>query len=83
MIERKTGMPISEGYGLTETASLAHVNVSGFSRITGFVASQTPGIGVPCPDTECALADPDTGEDVPVGETGEVWLRGPQVMKGY
>lgn len=83
MIERKTGMPISEGYGLTETSSLAHVNLSGFSRITGFIASKAPGIGVPCPDTECTLADPDTGEDVPVGEAGEVRLRGPQVMKGY
>ncbi len=83
MIQRKTGMPISEGYGLTETSSLTHMNLSGFSRITGFAASQTPGIGVPCPDTECTLTDPDTGEEVPVGAPGEVRLRGPQVMKGY
>ena len=83
MIKQKTGMPISEGYGMTEACTLTHINLSAFSRITGFITEEKPGIGVPCPDTECRLVDPTTGQDVPVGEAGEVVVRGPQVMKGY
>lgn len=82
-ITRKTGMPVSEGYGLTETSSLTHINLSAFSRITGFMAKEKPGVGVPSADTECRLVDPDTGEDVRAGHPGEVVVRGPQVMKGY
>ena len=83
MIKEKTGMPVSEGYGLTETATVTHMNLSAFSRITGFMAAEKPGIGVPCPDTECRLVDPQSGEEVPVGAAGELLARGPQVMKGY
>ncbi len=82
-IKRKTGMSVSEGYGLTETTSVAHINLTSFSRIMGFMAKEKPGIGVPLPDTECRLADPETGLDVPVGKPGEVVIRGPQVMLGY
>jgi len=78
-----TGMPISEGYGLTETSTLASMNVSAFSKITGFMLKEKFGIGIPVPDTECRLVDPETGEEVPIGESGEIVLRGPQVMKGY
>jgi long-chain acyl-CoA synthetase len=83
MIKEKTGMPISEGYGLTETSTVSHMNLSTFSRITGFMSEDRPGIGVPCPDTECRLVDPESGEEVPVGSAGEVLVRGPQVMLGY
>jgi long-chain acyl-CoA synthetase len=82
-IKKKTGMPVSEGYGLTETATIATMNLSAFSRITGFMSKEKPGIGVPCPDTEIKLVDPATGEQVPAGEPGELLIRGPQVMKGY
>ncbi len=82
-IERKTGMPVSEAYGLTETASVSHINLTAFSRITGFMSKMKPGIGVPLPDTDCRLVDPDTGEDVPVGSPGELVVRGPQIMVGY
>jgi acyl-CoA synthetase (AMP-forming)/AMP-acid ligase II len=40
-------------------------------------------VGPSAPNTECRLVDPETGEDVAVGERGEMWIRGPQVMKGY
>jgi long-chain acyl-CoA synthetase len=82
-IKNKIGMPISEGYGLTETSPATHYNLSAFSKITGFIPKQKLGIGVPTPETECRLVDPDTGEDVPSGEPGEIVVRGPQVMKGY
>jgi len=82
-VQQKTGMPISEGYGLTETSTVASMNVSAFSKITGFMQKDKFGIGIPTPDTECKLVNLETGEDVPLGEPGEIMLRGPQVMKGY
>jgi long-chain acyl-CoA synthetase len=83
IIKQKTGMPISEGYGLTETSTVVHLNVSAFSKITGFMLKDKFGIGIPIPDTECKLVDPETGEEVSQGEAGEIVVRGPQVMKGY
>jgi long-chain acyl-CoA synthetase len=80
---RKTGMPISEAYGLTETSPLTHFNVSAFSKITGFMPELKTGIGIPSPDTECLLVDPETGAEVPFGQPGEIVVRGPQIMKGY
>jgi long-chain acyl-CoA synthetase len=81
--QKKTGMPISEAYGLTETSPLTHFNVSAFSKITGFMPQLKAGIGIPAPDTECKLLDPATDEEVPFGEAGEIVVRGPQIMKGY
>jgi long-chain acyl-CoA synthetase len=83
IFRRKTGMPISEAYGLTETSPVTHYNVSAFSKITGFSAELKTGIGIPSPDTECRLVHPDTAEEVPFGEPGEIVVRGPQIMKGY
>lgn len=82
-IKEKIGTRVSEGYGLTETAPLTHFNLSAFSKITGFMAEEKPGIGIPAPDTECKLIEIDTGAEVPVGQPGELLIRGPQVMKGY
>jgi long-chain acyl-CoA synthetase len=83
VVQKKIGMPVSEGYGLTETSPLTHFNVSAFSKITGFMPKLKSGIGIPSPDTECLLVDPDTGEEVPFGAPGEIVVRGPQIMKGY
>ncbi len=82
-IKKKIGMPISQGYGLTETSPLTHFNISAFSKMTGFMPKEKVGIGLPSPDTECRLVDSETGEDVPFGEAGEIVVRGPQIMKGY
>lgn len=76
-------MPITEGYGLTECGPLTHVNISCFSKITGFVTKETLGVGVPVPDTEAKISNPDTGEELGAGESGEILVRGPQTMKGY
>ncbi len=82
-IKNELGNPVSEGYGLTETSPLTHFNLSGFSKITGFMAKEKQGLGVPAPDTECKIIDQETGEEVPFGEPGEILVRGPQIMKGY
>ncbi len=80
---KKTGVPMSEGYGATEISAVSHINLSALGKVTGFMAATKPGIGLPIADTEVKLIDPDTGEEVPIGEAGEVWIRGPQIMKGY
>jgi len=82
-IERKIRMPISEGYGLTETGPATHINISAFTKIARFATSTKPGIGLPIPDTEVIVVDPFSEKEVPFGEVGEMWIRGPQVMKGY
>ena len=82
-LEEKTKMPLSEGYGLTEAGPCTHINISAFSKVTRFAKSTMPGIGLPVPDTDVKLVDPETSKEVPFGEVGEIWLRGPQVMKGY
>jgi acyl-CoA synthetase (AMP-forming)/AMP-acid ligase II len=67
---------VIQGYGLTETSPVTHV-----IRPDG---ENKPGsIGPPLANTECRLVDPESGEDVGEGERGELWIRGPQVMKGY
>ncbi len=82
-IEKKIGVPMGEGYGLTEATAATHLNLSAFSKVTGFAAKVKRSIGVPIPDTEIRIVNVDTGEDAPFGETGELWIRGPQIMKGY
>lgn len=82
-IKKEFGSPVSEGYGLTETSPLTHFNISSFSKITGFILKEKYGIGIPAPDTECRLVDSISGENVPFGEPGEIFVKGPQIMKGY
>ena len=83
-VKKETGMPITEAYGLTETGPLTHFNLSSFAKITGFMPFEKSGsIGVPVVDTEAKIVDTETGKEVPIGEVGELYVRGPQVMKGY
>lgn len=82
-ISEKIKMPVSEGYGLTETSPTTHLDLTGFSKITGFAAKQKYSIGLPVPDTDIKLIDEETGEISPPGEPGHMYIKGPQVMKGY
>jgi long-chain acyl-CoA synthetase len=82
-MEKKIGVPMGEGYGLTEATAATHLNLSALSKVTGFMAKVKRSIGVPTPDTEVKIVNPETGEEVPFGETGELHIRGPQIMKGY
>ncbi|TPJ36424.1 long-chain fatty acid--CoA ligase [Mesorhizobium sp. B2-8-3] len=70
-----TGCPVSEGYGLSETSPVATANKFSSSDFTGT-------IGLPLPSTEIAIRD-DDGNNVPLGEVGEICIRGPQVMASY
>ena len=81
--EKKIGTPLSEGYGMTESCAVTHMNPSGLSKVTGFMPKVKRAVGIPVADTEVKLVNLETGEDVPFGEPGEIWIRGPQVMKGY
>jgi long-chain acyl-CoA synthetase len=75
--EKMTGAVIIEGFGLTETTPVTHVNPFAGVRKVG-------SIGVPVSDTEARIVNLEDGvTDVPVGERGELIIRGPQVMKGY
>ncbi len=82
-ISEKIKMPVSEGYGLTETSPTTHLDLTGFSKITGFAAKQKYSIGLPVPDTDIKLVDEETGELSTPGEPGHMYIKGPQVMKGY
>jgi long-chain acyl-CoA synthetase len=73
--KQATGVPLVEGYGLTETSPVAIANPVDIKEWSGT-------IGVPVPSTEAAILD-DDGRPMPLGEVGEICLRGPQVMKGY
>jgi len=70
-----TGTPIVEGYGLSETSPVVTANRCDITAFTGT-------IGLPLPSTEIAIFD-DAGRALPLGESGEIGVRGPQVMAGY
>ena len=78
-----TGRPICNIYGLTETTGVSHLAAATAEIGPVDEASGTVSIGVPVPNTVVRIVDPGTMLDVPVGEDGELWIRGPQVMAGY
>lgn len=74
--QNSTGSAIMEGFGLTETSPVTHSNP--------FTGLRKPGsVGLPYSDTEARIIDMETGADLPIGQEGELLIRGPQVMKGY
>jgi long-chain acyl-CoA synthetase len=75
VFEQRLGLPIYEGYGLTETSPVTHTNLAAPERRIG-------SIGWPLEQTECKIVN-EKGEELPPGEIGELLIRGPQVMKGY
>lgn len=76
--EAVTGAILFEGYGLTETSPVTHINPTN-KRDRKFGS-----IGLPVPDTYCKIVDIETGtKEMPIGETGEIAISGPQVMQGY
>lgn len=70
-----TGRPIVEGYGLSETSPVVTINRPDIAEFSGT-------IGFPIPSTDVAIRDHEN-QDLPLGETGEICIRGPQVMAGY
>ena len=70
-----TGVPIAQGYGLSETSPVVCVN-------TPLVTTFTGSIGMPLPSTDIIIAD-DDGNILPFGSPGEIYIKGPQVMPGY
>ncbi|MBW1853228.1 MAG: long-chain fatty acid--CoA ligase, partial [Deltaproteobacteria bacterium] len=75
--EKLTGGVILEGYGLTEASPITHSNPVHRERKAG-------SIGLPLADTDCKIVDIEDGKkEVPLRETGELCIKGPQVMKGY
>jgi acyl-CoA synthetase (AMP-forming)/AMP-acid ligase II len=76
--EARIGAPIRQGYGMTELSPVSHK-----SRLARVEETPPGSVGALIPNTEARLVDPESGEDAAEGEEGEIWVRGPQVMKGY
>jgi acyl-CoA synthetase (AMP-forming)/AMP-acid ligase II len=76
--ERRTGCVIRQGYGMTEASPGTHG-----ADDDRFLDTPAGSVGRLLPATEARLVDPATGEDVAAGESGELLVRGPQVMAGY
>jgi acyl-CoA synthetase (AMP-forming)/AMP-acid ligase II len=76
--EARIGAPIRQGYGMTELSPVSHK-----SRLARVEETPPGSVGALIPNTEARVIDPETGKDAAEGEEGEIWVRGPQVMKGY
>ena len=74
--EETFGVPLLDGYGATEACGTFITNWPTGNRVPG-------SCGLPVPGLSVRLVDPDTGQDVPLGEEGELWVRGPNLMAGY
>jgi acyl-CoA synthetase (AMP-forming)/AMP-acid ligase II len=77
------GTSVGQGYGMTELSPVSHTTPEAGLEPAGAGPTPKGTVGFALPNTECRLIDPATGEDAGPGERGELWVRGPQVMKGY
>ena len=80
-----TGVTVAQGYGMTELSPVSHTTPDRGAEPPGVPAGSVPkgSVGFAVPNSECRLVDPATGQDAAAGERGELWVRGPNVMKGY
>jgi acyl-CoA synthetase (AMP-forming)/AMP-acid ligase II len=76
-VANRLHVAVRQGYGLTETSPVTHCLPSNQANL------KSGSVGVPVPNTEVRMVDSATGDDVDTDTQGEVWIRGPQVMKGY
>ena len=74
-VGRRFGANSVQGYGMTELSPISHMTVFGNIR--------HGSSGQAVPSTQCRIVDPESMEDLPAGREGELWIKGPQVMKGY
>lgn len=74
--EKAFGVPLLDGYGITETSTMVTMNWPSGSRVMG-------SCGLPLPGLSVRLVDPATGQDVMPGDEGELWVQGPNVTPGY
>ncbi len=79
------GVTVAQGYGMTELSPVSHTTPDRGAEPAGVPAGSVPkgSVGFAVPNSECRLVDPATGQDAAAGERGELWVRGPNVMKGY
>ncbi|NVM17049.1 MAG: AMP-binding protein [Candidatus Lokiarchaeota archaeon] len=75
--EQVVGVKVGQGFGLTETSPITHIPAKWMPEI------RSESIGIPIIDTDAKIVNPDTLEELSLGEIGEILIRGPQVMKGY
>lgn len=66
---------VLQGFGMTELSPVSH--------LVPFNAPRSGAVGVLLPNTTCQIVDPESGQALPVGQEGELWIKGPQVMQGY
>lgn len=74
-VAARLGCEVAQGYGMTELSPVSHAISPGDYK--------AGSVGTLVPNTEARVVDPDTGDDTAPGQPGELWIRGPQVMKGY
>jgi acyl-CoA synthetase (AMP-forming)/AMP-acid ligase II len=76
-VGKRLGCKVRQGYGMTELSPVSHAMPDGRDDIP------LDSVGLAIPNVECKLVDPDTGKEVGVGERGELWVKGPNVMREY